>query len=64
MEVVLLRLFRSRFPEDEYHIKSEVIRQCFLQKLSEKNGMQKLRRICCSEFSLLTLVCFQFALYH
>ena len=49
MEVVL-RLFRSRFPEDEYHINSEVIRQCFLQKLSEMKGMQKLEEFVVANF--------------
>ena len=58
--VVLLRLFGSCSPWrwDEHHIKSEVIKQCFLQKLSENYGktMQKLTRTCSSDsFALLTL---------
>ena len=59
MEVVLLRLFGSDFLEDEYHIKSEVIRQCLLQKLSENEGMQKPTRTCRSDsFALLTVFIF------
>ena len=34
----------------EHLIKSKVIKQCFLQKLSENKGMEKLTRLCTSDF--------------
>ena len=46
MEVLFKDYLAAAFLEDEYHIKSQVIRRYILQKLSEKKGMQKLRRNC------------------
>ena len=59
MKVVLLNYLEAAFLEDEHHIKSEVIRQCLLQKSSENKGMQKLRT-CCSDslpFQYIFSVC-------